>query len=70
MSTIIYCVGKVNAKWRNSREVYMPQRKILIVLSVFNAIFEVVVYVYGLSLAVFYITQFVKDISKVGAPKC
>jgi len=30
----------------------------------FNAIFEIVVYVYGLSLAVFYITQFWKVITK------
>jgi len=30
----------------------------------FNAIFEIVVYVYGLSLAAFYITQFWKVITK------
>jgi len=30
----------------------------------FNAIFEIVVYVYGLSLATFYITQFWKVITK------
>jgi hypothetical protein len=30
----------------------------------FNAIFEIVVYVYGLALAVFYITQFWKIITK------
>jgi len=33
-------------------------------LTVFNAIFEIVVYVYGLSLAAFYITQFWKVIVK------
>ena len=32
-------------------------------LTTFNAIFEIVVYVYGLSLAAFYITQFWKIIS-------
>jgi len=33
-------------------------------LTAFNALFEIVVYVYGLSLAVFYITQFWKVITK------
>jgi len=33
-------------------------------LTPFNAIFEIVVYVYGLSLAVFYITQFWKVIKE------
>ena len=33
-------------------------------LTTFNAIFEIVVYAYGLSLAAFYITQFWKVISK------
>jgi len=33
-------------------------------LTTFNAIFEIVVYVYGLSLAVFYITQFWKVITQ------
>jgi len=36
----------------------------------FNAIFEIVVYAYGLSLAAFYITQFWKVIAKEGASKC
>jgi hypothetical protein len=33
-------------------------------LTPFNAVFEVVVYAYGLALAIFYITQFWKVISK------
>jgi len=33
-------------------------------LTAFNAVFEIVVYVYGLSLAAFYITQFWKVIIK------
>ena len=40
----------------------------------FNAVFEIAVYVYGLSLAAFYITQFWKVIAKNakngGVPKC
>jgi len=36
-------------------------------LTPFNAIFEIVVYVYGLSLAAFYITQFWKVITNGGA---
>ncbi|MCL2753779.1 MAG: hypothetical protein FWE44_06500 [Defluviitaleaceae bacterium] len=38
-------------------------------LTTFNAIFEIVVYVYGLSLAAFYITQFRKVISRNIAQK-
>ena len=36
----------------------------------FNAIFEIVVYAYGLSLAAFLITQFWNGIEKGGTPKC
>ena len=40
-------------------------------MTTFNAIFEIVVYAYGLSLAAFYITQFRKVIAKTGGtPKC
>ena len=40
-------------------------------MTIFNAIFEVVVYAYGLTLAAFYITQFWKIIAKTGGtPKC
>ena len=35
----------------------------------FNAIFEIIVYAYGLSLAAFYITQFWKVITKYGGTK-
>jgi len=38
-------------------------------LTTFNAIFEIIVYVYGLALAGFYITQFWKVISKCGGVK-
>jgi len=38
-------------------------------LTTFNAIFEIVVYGYGLSLAAFYITQFWKVIAKNGGVK-
>ena len=38
-------------------------------LTTFNAIFEIVVYAYGLSLATFYITQFWKVIKKISNRK-